>query len=307
VKAAILSRDDERSGGAMLSAFQAAGAADEVVGTYVLAERAPEGPEPALGDLAWGVVSGLDDPEVEFRALRDLLPDPPPQLLILPEGPFCERVAARLAGSLGYRVLRGVVGLRREGTHLLVTKPVLGGKASADFRLDLAQGGAVLGVQSLAGEAVPTPRPAAVRALSASPSPFLERSPKGEADAVDLQRARVIVSGGRGVGSAEAFQGLTEFAALLGGAVGASRAAVDLGWAHPGQQVGLTGQKVAPDVYIAIGISGASQHLSGIGGARTVIAINSDEKAPIFEAADVGFVTDWREMAPHLLKELRRG
>lgn len=120
-----------------------------------------------------------------------------------------------------------------------------------------------------------------------------------------IEEARILVAGGRGVDGPAGFDELRKLADLLGGAVAASRAAVDRGWVPPSLQVGQTGKLVAPDLYIAIGISGATQHVAGIAGARTVVAINNDPAAEIFNRADLGIVADWRAVFPHLLEHCR--
>ncbi|MBQ3530144.1 MAG: electron transfer flavoprotein subunit alpha/FixB family protein [Oscillospiraceae bacterium] len=124
------------------------------------------------------------------------------------------------------------------------------------------------------------------------------------ADSVPLGEAKIIVAGGAGIGSSAGFLKLADFAGRIGGVVGASRNAVDAGYVPYSAQVGMTGITVCPKLYIAVGISGAVQHLAGMSGSTTVIAINSDPKAPIFQYADYGIVGDWESIIDQLMEEL---
>jgi electron transfer flavoprotein alpha subunit len=128
---------------------------------------------------------------------------------------------------------------------------------------------------------------------------------KDASEGIKLEDATVIVSGGRGIGSTEGFSQLKELAAALGGCVGASRAPVDNGWVPTNLQVGLTGTVVSPNVYLAVGISGAAQHMAGCSSSNTIIAINRDPEAPIFHRAHYGAVADWKEVIPALIEKCK--
>jgi electron transfer flavoprotein alpha subunit len=188
-------------------------------------------------------------------------------------------------------------------------RPIYAGNAIVTVELTARPVVATIRTASFAAVASTQGASAPVEALDAQPpnvthTRFIEVStPKG--DRPDLQSARCVVSGGRALGSAEKFQLIYQLADALGAAVGASRAAVDSGYAPNDLQVGQTGKIIAPELYVALGISGAIQHLTGIKDARTIVAINKDPDAPIFEVADFGLVADLFEAVPALLAQLQ--
>jgi electron transfer flavoprotein alpha subunit len=133
----------------------------------------------------------------------------------------------------------------------------------------------------------------------------LVRTVSEETEGIRLEDAEVVVSGGRGLGGPEPFVQLEELARLLGGAVGASRAACDAGWIDHSHQVGLTGKTVSPKVYITFGISGASQHMAGCSSARNIVAVNTDREANIFKEARFGVAGDWSRVLPAVIATLK--
>lgn len=208
-----------------------------------------------------------------------------------------------LAWHMNAGLTADCTGLAVENGRLLQTRPAFGNSLMADIE--------TLSPVQMATVRVGTFRP--VKTLR-NAEILMERLP-GQGTAVkileaavqkagvSLQEAEIIVAGGAGVGSKEGFAKLTKLAEKLGGTPAASRRAVDAGLAPYRLQVGMTGVTVSPKIYIAVGISGAVQHLAGMSGAETVIAINSDPKAPIFDYADYGVVADWESVADEILEE----
>jgi electron transfer flavoprotein alpha subunit len=189
------------------------------------------------------------------------------------------------------------------------------------FKRPIYAGNAIVTVEVPAGtKVVGTVRSASFEQAGGGGSAAIERAPiappeppthtrfvsvsAASSDRPDLTTARRVISGGRALGSAASFELLYTLAKPLGAAVGASRAAVDAGYAPNELQVGQTGKIIAPELYVAIGISGAIQHLTGIKDARTIVAINKDSSAPIFEVADIGLVGDLFEIIPELTRRV---
>lgn len=218
-------------------------------------------------------------------------------------GEIGPRLAERLSGT----AVTHATDVEVADGRLLWTRPVFGGKAFAAVEalvepvVATLRRGAFSSAETMGGAAAVETRQVPVTDGAVE---FI--GSEAPQTGVALEDAAVIVAGGGGLGSREAFAELEELAGLLGGAVGASLVAVDSGWAAPERQVGLTGKVVSPDLYFAIGISGASQHLAGIGGAKAVVAVNTDPDAPIFTAARLGVVMDWKRFLPVLIDELRR-
>lgn len=218
-------------------------------------------------------------------------------------GPYA---AARLDG--GYAA--DCIGILREGGRIRARRPVYAGKAIAT-------------VEGAASPLVCSLRPKAFEASqeTGAASPVESFTPRAEPDLVkavarsvvrndtgrlDVSEADIIVSGGRGVGGPEGFKPVEDLAKVLGAAVGASRAVVDLGWREHAAQVGQTGKTVSPTLYIACGISGAIQHLAGMRTSKVIVAINRDPEAPIFKIATYGIVGDLFEVLPALTEAFRQ-
>lgn len=236
-----------------------------------------------------------------------------PELVLLPHTLDARELGPRLAFRIGAGMVTDCVGLRREGSDLVFVKPVYGGSVLAEYTVAGAPAVATLRSRAFAAAASDGAPPGAVEQLSVAATSetrvrLVERVASAGGSGPGLKDAKVVVSGGRGLGGPESWHLVEELAAALGAAVGASRAVTDAGWVPPALQVGLTGTTVNPDLYVAVGISGAVQHMAGCAGARSLVAINRDPDANVFKHARFGVVGDAKEVLPALtarIKELR--
>ncbi|MGH9095008.1 MAG: electron transfer flavoprotein subunit alpha/FixB family protein, partial [Acidimicrobiales bacterium] len=218
-------------------------------------------------------------------------------------------VAARLSAKVDRPVLTNVVGLTDEG-GLVAEHAIFGGTQILKARFT-GEGPAIFVVRPKSFPAEPGDGGAAtvtaweVPDLGATGSARITDRHVEESEGPKLDEAPVVVSGGRGLGEAAKYEMIEQLAKLLKGAAGASRAIVDAGWVPYSHQVGQTGKTVKPTVYIAAGISGATQHMVGMKNSKNIVAINKDQEAPIFSIADLGIVGDVHKVLPKLIEALQ--
>jgi electron transfer flavoprotein alpha subunit len=254
------------------------------------------------------------EPDGTVAALKALIQQKQPRLVLMPHTYQVRDFAPQLAAALARTLVSDAVGYRKDGDgKLLFTRQMFQGKFAADvsFACDpphfvTFQSGAFRGDKAEAGAAA-----APVETVSAQIADGIVRNqpeaPFKEAkQAVDLTQAEIIVSVGRGIKEQKNIDIAKALADALGGEIAASRPICDSGWLPMDRQIGSSGQTVAPKVYLAVGISGAIQHIVGMKGARTIIAINKDAEAPIFEIADYGIVGNLFDIVPALTEEVKK-
>lgn len=252
---------------------------------------------------------GAYDPETYLPILARWCEENPPRVLLFGHTSLGQDLAPRLAFAAAAGLVTDCVGVEADPSGgVSFTRQVYGGNAVATQKVKTPV--AVATVRARVGEApAPSGDAGTVTALGA-PVPSgsrlqLKGRERPEMKECPLEDAPVVVSGGRGMGGEEGFERLRELANLFGGAVGASRPPVDSGWAVTTCQVGITGKVVAPGMYIAVAISGSSQHLSGMSESGKIVAINKDPEAYIFKVSDYGVVGDWKEVLPSFIAKVR--
>jgi electron transfer flavoprotein alpha subunit len=267
-----------------------------------------------LGEFGAAKIYAAEHPDLtgylvapKATVLAQLVGQASPAAVLLPSTQEGKEIAARLAVKLDNGLLTDVVDLAADGT---ATQVVFAGSTIVKSKVTRGLPLVTLRPNSLTPAPAPaTPEVSAVEVALADTdrlTTVVSRVVEQKGSRPELTEASVVVSGGRGMGSADNFKVVEELADLLGGAVGASRAATDSGF-YPHQfQVGQTGKTVSPQLYVAVGISGAIQHRAGMQTSKTIVAVNKDPEAPIFELADFGVVGDLFKVVPQAAEEIRK-
>jgi len=251
-------------------------------------------------------------PEAFAKILAALIKERAPEIVIAPATEQGNDLMSRVAAKLDLGLATNCAELKTENGKLNLTRYIMGGSLLQSVELISSPKLLTIAPHAFAAE------PAAKSEveleieelkLSLEEKDFrvqLKEFIESKKEGVSLAEAKVVIGGGRGVGSAEGFKILEELASLFGGAVGVTRVAVNNGWRPHDDQIGQTGQQIAPDLYIACGISGAIQHMVGCKGAKKIVAINKDKDAPIFSRADYGIVGDLHQVVPALIAEIKK-
>jgi electron transfer flavoprotein alpha subunit len=251
-------------------------------------------------------------PELFLEALTKLCQSLNPRVLLMARTPLGRDLAPRLATRLGVPLVQDCLEVKIDPStkQLLATRPVYGGNAMATVLCRRNPQFATVRPKVYRPQPAQDHRRGAVIPIQVALDPAQAKTKvvsvvREESEGVKLEEARIVVAGGRGLGGPEGFRPLQELAQALGAGIGASRAAVDSGWVPYSWQIGLTGKTITPDVYITVGISGASQHIAGCSGAKCIVAINKDRDANIFRYARYGLVGDWQKLLGAVIEAAR--
>jgi electron transfer flavoprotein alpha subunit len=282
--------------GVIVAADPAAAAAE--LATYL--PRVLAVSEPAAGERPWSMVAA--------ERIAGLLEADTKEFMFVGAGPDGRDVAGALAAMLGWGILANATGAAWEKDGPVVEMSVFGGRLTTTSRFNGPTG--IVTVRPNVVTATPAGSTGKIEVVKATgdlrqPAVKVGKRVVEAGTAAPIEEARIIVAGGRGVGGAEGFKLVEELAEVLGGAVGATRAAVDAGWIPYAQQIGQTGKFVKPQLYLALGISGAIQHKVGMQTAETIVAVNRDPDAPIADFADLVVIGDLFDVGPALIAELR--
>ncbi|CUU48536.1 electron transfer flavoprotein subunit alpha/FixB family protein [Clostridium beijerinckii] len=303
----FIETDGEKALGGSIELISAAKALDAEGTALVVGNKAIADTIAAFG-IPVIFTDTATDCDTMTEVLSETVKEQDPDIVLLANTTLAKDVAPRIAGRMNLGCVSDVIGMNKTDNKVIYTRPAYGGTILEHIEVE---GTAVVTIRNGS-----FPKPEAT-----SNADVTEKKIEISADAVkakiidtvkeisesvNLEEAEVIVSGGRGMGSAENFKLVEELARVLGGVVGATRPAIEDGWISRAHQVGQSGKIVAPKLYIACGISGATQHTSGMTGSNYIVAINKDEEAPIFEVANVAIVGNVNEILPIMIEEMKK-
>jgi electron transfer flavoprotein alpha subunit len=289
-----------------------------ILAVSLLGSALGEAPQEAIqagADRVYTVEDALlETPQIDLylAALKTVCTTVTPGIILLGRTDFGREVAPRLACRLGVSLMQDCLQVELDASsgRLTATRPVYGGSVRARVRCTGNPQMAAIRPKVYAPLVPDTTRqgeitPVAVALDAAMARVTVVRQEIDDSPGIKLEEASIVVSGGRGLGGPEPFAELEELAGMLGAGVGASRAAVDAGWVPATWQIGLTGKTITPDLYITVGISGASQHMAGCSNSKVIVAINSNSEANIFREARYGIVGDWESVLPGFMAAIR--
>ncbi|WP_238916745.1 electron transfer flavoprotein subunit alpha/FixB family protein [Clostridium sp. YIM B02555] len=253
-------------------------------------------------------IDAARDCDTLTEVLSEIVKEENPEVVLLANTQLAKDLAPRVAGRLNLGCVSDVTGINKTDGKVIYTRPAYGGTVLEHIEVD---GTAIVTVRNgsfakpeSTSNATVTEKKVEISADTIKAK--IVDTIKEISESVNLEEAEVIVSGGRGMGNAENFKLVEELAQVVGGVVGATRPAIENGWISRAHQVGQSGKIVAPKLYIACGISGATQHTSGMTGSNYIVAINKDEEAPIFEIANLSIVGNVTEILPIMIEEMKK-
>lgn len=303
----FIETDGEKALGGSLELISAVKALDAEGTALVVGNKAAADTVAALG-IPVIFTDTATDCDTLTEVLSQTVKEQNPEIILLANTALAKDIAPRIAGRMNLGCVSDVTGMSITDGKVMYTRPAYGGTILEHIE---AEGTAVVTVRNgsfskpeAGSNAGVTEKKVEIPA-SAIKAKIVD-TVKEISESVNLEEAQVIVSGGRGMGNAENFKLVEELARVLGGVVGATRPAIEDGWISRAHQVGQSGKIVAPKLYIACGVSGATQHTSGMLGSSYVVAINKDEDAPIFEIADIAIVGNATEVLPVMIEEMKK-
>lgn len=303
----FIETDGEKALGGSLELISAAKALD-LEGTAIVAGNRAIADTVAEFGIPVTFIDTTNDCDTLTEALVQAVKEENPDLFLLANTTLAKDLAPRISGRLNLGCVSDVIEIKETDGKVIYTRPAYGGTVLEHIEVD---GAAVVTVRNGSFSKPENTSKAVVTEKKVEiPVDIIKAkivdTVKEISESVNLEEAEVIVSGGRGMGNEENFKLVKELARVLGGVVGATRPAIESGWISRAHQVGQSGKIVSPKLYIACGISGATQHTSGMSGSKYIVAINKDEEAPIFEVADLSIVGNVTEILPVMIEEMKK-